>query len=86
MLGYTLQVRVSIFKLHCSLHMKLIYQSVMIYASQLIICESTLHNYYLLHINIAIVTANDVWNDLILMISKISINKKTVENLSVNYT
>ena len=33
-----------------------------------------------------LVTANDVWMDLTLLISKISINKNTVENLSVNYT
>ena len=39
--------------------------------------ENITYSYYLLHINIAIVTASDVWMDLTLMISKISINKKT---------
>ena len=42
---------VSMLKLHSPLHMKLIHQSWMIYAQLLIICERTLHSYYLLLIN-----------------------------------
>ena len=46
----------------------------------MIICESTFHSYYLLHIYI-LVTANDVSLYLTLLISTISINKKTMKNL-----
>ena len=50
---YTIQVMVSILKLHSSLYMKLINQSLTICVWWLIICENTLHSYYLFRINIA---------------------------------
>ena len=67
--------------------MKLIYQKEMIYAKQLIICESTFHSDYLLHINTWLVTANNVSIGLILLTSKISINEKTDGTSErINYT